>query len=234
MKARRAVLAAAALALASTATASGVAARPSRAAHGPTGDAQAIAFARQVQHAYAALRGVRMVDHDYIFAERDGNGFDYAFGRPRPSGFEPAVGRTDFVLAHDKIVGYLDRVSVRGGGRFSILVDGAGIYVSNSSGCWHPNAASARPYGRLGSEFDSLSSNTYSPLRHRGRLVLLTLTFPWGGGKATATEVDTVDPSTHRILSVHNVVRGTSTFSFSYRLTTLVSAPRLPAPTPVC
>jgi hypothetical protein len=192
----------------------------------PTGDAEAIAFNRQVEQAYSMLPGVKMVQHGYLFARRLGrNGFSYQHG-PAPR-YRPATETFHYALSNGIEAAYSIRVVARGVGRFDVVGNSNGVYDSDlgGGGCWQKTS---EVYGPPGEHFIALYGHYY-PLKRRGSVVLSRWTSPYGRG-SKFTDVDTIDPTTHQILSARIIVTGKQHLTVTQKITALSMAPTFPVP----
>jgi hypothetical protein len=198
---------------------------------GPTGDAKAIAFNRQVQQAYSTVPGVRIVQRGLLFARKVGrNGYKFQIGRARR--FRPANETLNFVLSNGTQTAYADQLVTSGVGRFSILVNSSGLFTSGlgGDGCWQQTDLSAALDGPPGEAFFTVEGH-YFPLKRRGSLVLSRSILVIGPG-AKATQVNAIDPITHLVVS------GRMTLNFvpkqhvkvTQKFTPLSAAPTLPVP----
>lgn len=195
-------------------------------APGPTGDAQAIAFQWQVQQAYATVPGVKMIQRGYLFARRlRRNG--YAYGHERLRHDVPATETFHYALSNGATTAYLVDVVARGVGRFSVIGNSSGVYDSDlgGGGCWQKTSA---VYGPPGQDFITVDGHYY-PLKHRGSLVLSRWSFPYGKG-SKGTDVETIDPTTHYLLSARITVTGKQHLRTTQKFRTLSTAPTVPAP----
>jgi hypothetical protein len=198
---------------------------------GPTGDPEAIALNEKEQQAYATLPGVTIVERGKLFARKTGR-FEYVFQFGPRHGYRPATETIHLALSEGKVTAYLTDVYARHVGRFSILVNGKGAYLSDlgGDGCWQRTSFGAGPLGRPGKSFIDLHRDHYSPLRRQGSLVVSRLTYRIGR-RIRVTVVQKIDPATYQVVSTRTTERA-GKYHLTYRRTfsALESAPTFPTP----
>ena len=212
----------------------------------PTGNAQAITFAKQEQRAYRRAPGVSYTRRGFAamrstIAAR--SSFHWVFGSGRvPSGWARATEHIVVALAQGKVTWATDDFIPAGCSAaagcaatpVSILVTRSGDYWRFDSsatqlGCYKklPGPTSFT----IGADWLAVTG-TYGPLRRRGSSVLTHASYPWSG--AQVAQVTDMVSARSKLLSAEriSVSTGGSTlpaFTVSSAFTTLSAAPTEPA-----
>ncbi len=159
------------------------------AAQGPTGDAAAIAFYRQVAAAYRHVNSVTMTRSGYLSYVVAGPVFRYVDGQPAPASFHPGVESITAVLRNGRTVGYVDHIDAAGLTPMTIVENSTGVWAALGSNpsCYFKNPRSSGVLG-WGAGFVVVVGN-FGQLKRSGGLVTVRSSYPWGK-TGEAVEVD--------------------------------------------
>lgn len=226
------------LALASAAGASGA---------GPTGNTQAITFARSVRQAYRHVPGVSYTQHGYVVMSSQigrSSFFRWSWGTGyTPSGWVFATEHALVVLHDGRVLWARDDLAPPPCtnspiGCPTVPVE---VLVTRAGAFWRFNeparqfACFDRLHGSapflIGSDWIGLSG-AYGPLKHQGSSVLTRVTSRWSADQ-TSTETNTISAATRLISSYAvSVSKGVTAmqpaFTFAATVSNLTHAPAKP------
>ena len=168
---------------------------------GATGNATSIAIETKMAQAYTHVRAViqkRTGDLSYNTAGPTG-AYNYADGQAAPSQNVPARETMAILLKGGIVVGFTDIAKAKGTPTLKLIETSAGSF-GTVTGCYSRTGNSLSSFSAFGQPFSGVFGNFSAP-RHRGNIVSITVSYPWGHGGAIAHEVDNISVKAHLMVS---------------------------------